>query len=108
MMKPDLGMLLQQAQKMQEKMQQAQGELAELEVQGEAGGGLVQVTMTGQNEVRRVRIDAALIADDLDMLEDVVAAAVNDTLRKVKKVVEQKYAGMGSGLGLPAGLKLPF
>ena len=107
-MKPDLGMLLQQAQKMQEKMQQAQGELAELEVQGEAGGGLVQVTMTGQNEVRRVRIDAALIADDLDMLEDVVAAAVNDTLRKVKKVVEQKYAGMGSGLGLPAGLKLPF
>jgi DNA-binding YbaB/EbfC family protein len=107
-MKPDLGVLLQQAQKMQEKMQQAQEELAELEVQGEAGGGLVQVTMTGQNEVRRIRIDEVLIADDRDMLEDVVAAAVNDTLRKVKKVVEQKYAGMGSGLGLPAGLKLPF
>ena len=107
-MKPDLGMLLQQAQKMQEKMQQAQEELAELEVQGEAGGGLVQVTMTGQNEVRRVRIDDALIADDRDMLEDVVAAAVNDALRKVKKTVEQKYAGMGSDLGLPAGLKLPF
>ena len=107
-MKPDLGMLLQQAQKMQEKMQQAQEELAELEVQGEAGGGLVQVTMTWQNEVRRVRIDDALIADDRDMLEDVVAAAVNDALRKVKKTVEQKYAGMGSDLGLPAGLKLPF
>ncbi len=107
-MKPDLGMLLQQAQKMQEKMQQAQEELAELEVQGEAGGGLVQVTMTGQNEVRRIRIDEVLIADDRDMLEDVVAAAVNDTLRKVKKTVEQKYAGMGAGLGLPAGLKLPF
>jgi len=107
-MKPDLGLLLQKAQKMQEQMQQAQEELAELEVQGEAGGGLVQVTMTGQNEVRRISIDDALIAEDRDMLEDVVAAAVNDTLRKVKKTVEQKYAGMGSGLGLPAGLKLPF
>ena len=107
-MKPDLGMLLQQAQKMQEKMQQAQDELAELEVQGEAGGGLVQVTMTGQNEVRRIRIDDALIAEDRDMLEDVVAAAINDTLRKVKKMVEQKYSGMGAGMGLPAGLKLPF
>jgi len=107
-MKPDLGMLLQQAQKMQDKMQQAQEELAELEVQGEAGGGLVRVTMTGQNEVRRISIDDALIAEDRDMLEDVVAAAFNDTLRKVKKTVEQKYAGMGAGLGLPAGLKLPF
>ena len=107
-MKPDLGQLLQQAQKMQEKMQQAQDELAELEVHGEAGGGLVQVTMTGQNEVSRIRIDDALIAEDRDMLEDVVAAAVNDSMRKVKKVIEQKYAGMGAGLGLPAGLKLPF
>ncbi len=107
-MKPDLGMLLQQAQKMQEKMQQAQDELAELEVQGEAGGGLVQVTMTGQNEVRRIRIDDELIAEDRDMLEDVVAAAINDTLRKVKKIVAQKYSGMGAGMGLPAGLKLPF
>ncbi len=93
---------------MQEKMQLAQEELADLEVQGEAGGGLVQVTMTGQNEVRRIRIDDALIAEDQDMLEDVIAAAVNDTLRKVKKVTEQKYSGMGAGLGLPAGLKLPF
>lgn len=107
-MKPDLGMLLQQAQKMQDKMQQAQKELADLEVQGEAGGGLVQITMTGQNEVRRIRIDDALMAEDRDMLEDVVAAAFNDTLRKVKKTVEEKYAGMGAGLGLPAGLKLPF
>ncbi len=107
-MKPDLGMLMKQAQKMQEKMQQAQEELAELEVQGEAGGGLVQVTMTGQNEVRRIRIDDALMGEDRDMLEDVVAAAVNDTLHKVRKVVEQKYSGMGAGLGLPAGMKLPF
>ncbi len=107
-MKANLGMLMQQAQKMQEKMQEAQNELAELEVQGEAGGGLVQITMTGQNEVRKIRIDDTLIAEDRDMLEDVVAAAVNDTLRKVKKVVEEKYSGMGAGLGLPAGLKLPF
>lgn len=107
-MKPDLGMLLQQAQKMQDKMQQAQQELAELEVHGEAGGGLVRVTMTGQNEVRRISIDDALLAEDRDMLEDVVAAAFNDTLRKVRKTIEQKYAGMGAGLGLPAGLKLPF
>jgi len=107
-MKPDLGMLLQQAQKMQEKMQQAQKELAELEVHGEAGGGMVQVTMTGQNEVRRVHIDDALLDEDRGMLEDVIAAAVNDTLRKVKKTVEQKYAGMGAGMGLPGGLKLPF
>ena len=107
-MKPDLGMLLQQAQKMQDKMQEAQEELAELEVQGEAGGGLVRVTMTGQNEVRRISIDDTLIAEDRDRLDDVVAAAINDTLRKVKKTVEQKYAGMGAGLGLPAGLKLPF
>ena len=107
-MKPDLGALLQQAQKMQEKMQQAQEELADMEVQGEAGGGLVQVTMTGQNEVRRIQIDEALISEDRDMLEDIVAAAVNDTIRKVKKATEQKYAGMGAGLGLPAGLKLPF
>ena len=70
-MKPDLGMLLQQAQKMQDKMQQAQAELADLEVQGEAGGGLVRITMTGQNEVRRISIDDALIAEDRDMLEDV-------------------------------------
>ena len=107
-MKPDLGMLMQQAQKMQEKMQEAQNELADLEVQGEAGGGLVQITMTGQNEVRRVQIDDVLLTEDRDMLEDIVAAAVNDTLRKVKKAVEKKYAGMGAGLGLPAGMKLPF
>lgn len=107
-MKPDLGMLMQQAQKMQEKMRQAQDELAELEVQGEAGGGLVQVSMTGHNEVRQIRIDDTLLTEDRDMLEDIVAAAVNDTLRKVKKAVESKYADMGSGLGLPAGMKLPF
>ena len=107
-MKPDLGMLMKQAQKIQDQMQQAQAELADLEVQGEAGGGLVTITMTGQNEVRRIRIDDSLLGEDRDMLEDVLAAAFNDTVRKVKKTVEQKYAGMGAGLGLPGGLKLPF
>lgn len=107
-MKPDLGMLMKQAQKIQDQMQQAQAELADLEVQGEAGGGLVTVTMTGQNEVRRIRIDDSLLGEDRDMLEDVLAAAFNDTVRKVKKTVEEKYSGMGAGLGLPAGMKLPF
>ena len=107
-MQPDLGQLMQQAQKMQEKMQQAQSELAELEVQGEAGGGLVKVTMNGQNEVRQITIDDSLIGEDREMLEDIVAAAVNDTLNKVKKTVEQKFAGLGAGLSLPPGFKLPF
>lgn len=107
-MKQDLGMLMKQAQKIQEQMQQAQAELADLEVQGEAGGGLVTITMTGQNEVRRIRIDDTLLGEDRDMLEDVLAAAFNDTVRKVRKKVEEKYSGMGAGFGLPAGLKLPF
>ena len=107
-MQPDLGQLMQQAQKMKEKMQQAQEELESLEVQGEAGGGLVKVTMTGNNEVRAVDIDTSLLGEDRDMLEDIVAAAFNDSLRKVKQTVEKKYAGLGAGLGLPAGFKLPF
>lgn len=107
-MKPDLGQLMQQAQKMQEQMQKAQEELANLEVQGVAGGGLVKLTMTGKHEVRRIEIDDVLVSDDREMLEDVLAAAFNDALRKVEKTVADKYAGMTSGLGLPAGLKLPF
>ncbi len=107
-MKTDLSQLMQQAQKMQDQMQKAQEELANLEVQGEAGGGMVRVTMTGRNEVRKISIDDALLAEDRDMLEDVIAAAFNDGLRKVQKMIESKYAGMTSGLGLPAGLKLPF
>lgn len=107
-MKADLGQLMKQAQKMQEQMQQAQEELASLEVTGEAGGGLVKLTMTGKHEVRNIDIDDALIGEDKEMLEDVLAAAFNDALRKVEKTVADKYSGMTSGLGLPAGMKLPF
>ena len=107
-MKGDLGQLMKQAQKMQEQMQKAQEELAGLEVTGEAGGGLARVTMTGKNEVRKIELDDALIGDDREMLEDVLAAAFNDALRKVEKTVADKYAGMAGGLGLPGGLKLPF
>jgi hypothetical protein len=107
-MKADLGQLMKQAQKMQEQVQKAQEELTGLEIQGEAGGGLVKLTMTGRHEVRKIQIDDVLLSEDREMLEDVLAAAFNDALRKVDKTVEEKYAGMTSGLGLPAGLKLPF
>jgi len=107
-MKGDIGQLMQQAQKMQEQVQKAQEELGNMEVQGEAGGGLVKLTMTGRNEVRKIQIDDALFAEDKEMLEDVLAAAFNDGLRKVEKKVQGKYAGMTAGLGLPSGFKLPF
>jgi DNA-binding YbaB/EbfC family protein len=107
-MKADLGQLMKQAQKMQEQVKKAQEELTGLEIQGEAGGGLVKLTMTGRHEVRKIEIDDVLLAEDRDMLEDVLAAAFNDALRKVEKTVEEKYAGMTSGLGLPGGFKLPF
>jgi len=107
-MKGDIGQLMQQAQKMQEQVQKAQEELGNMEVQGEAGGGLVKLTMTGRNEVRKIQIDDALFAEDKEMLEDVLAAAFNDGLRKVEKKVQGRYAGMTAGLGLPSGFKLPF
>lgn len=107
-MKNPLGNLMKQAQEMQAQMQQAQEELGRMEVKGEAGGGLVSLTMSCRHEVRAIRIDDALIGDDKDMLEDVLAAAFNDALRKVEQTVQEKYAGMTSGLGLPPGMKLPF
>lgn len=107
-MKNPLGNLMKQAQKMQADMQEAQEELGRLEVQGEAGGGLVQITMTCRHEVRGIRIDDSLVGEDKDMLEDIVAAAFNDALRKVEKTVQEKYSGMTAGMGLPPGLKMPF
>lgn len=107
-MKGQIGQLMRQAQQMQENMAKAQEELASVEVVGEAGGGMVKVTMSCRHEVRAVEIDPALVGDDKEMLEDLVAAAVNDTLRKVERTVQEKYAGMTSGLGLPSGMKLPF
>jgi hypothetical protein len=107
-MKGQLGNLMRQAQQMQADLQKAQEELAGLEVTGEAGGGIVRVTMSCRHEVRRVAIDPALAGDDREMLEDLVAAATNDALRKVEKTVQEKYAGMTSGMALPPGMKLPF
>jgi len=107
-MKGQIGQLMRQAQQMQENLQKAQEELASLEVVGEAGGGMVKVTMSCRHEVRGLVIDSSLLGDDKEMLEDLVAAAVNDALRKVERTVQDKYAGMTSGLGLPPGMKLPF
>jgi len=107
-MKGPLAGLMQQAQKMQESMKQAQEELARLEVTGEAGGGLVRVVMSGRHEVRRVDIDRQLMTDDPEMVEDLVAAAVNDAVNRVAETAQQQMAEMTGGLKLPPGFKLPF
>jgi len=107
-MKNPLGSLMKQAQQMQEQMQSAQEELSHLEVEGEAGGGMVRLTMTCRHEVRNIQVDDALLGEDKDMLEDILAAAFNDALRKVEKTTQDKMSGMTSGLNLPAGMKLPF
>ena len=107
-MKGGLGNLMKQAQQMQANMQKAQEEIAGMEVTGESGGGMVKVTMTGRHEARRVQIDASLLGDDKEMLEDLVAAAINDAAHKVEAVTQERMAGMTAGLNLPAGFKLPF
>ncbi len=107
-MKGGLGNIMKQAQKMQEDMQKAQEELANIEVEGQSGGGLVKVIMTGRHELRRVNIDDSLVGDDKDMLEDLVAAAVNDASHRVEAVNKEKMSGMTAGLNLPPGMKLPF
>jgi len=107
-MKGGLGNLMKQAQEMQANMQKAQEELARLEITGQSGGGLVTVIMTGKHEVRRVSIDESLLGDDKDMLEDLVAAAINDAVHKVESTTQERLAGLTGGLNLPAGMKLPF
>jgi DNA-binding YbaB/EbfC family protein len=107
-MKGQLGQLMQQAQRMQEDLKRAQEEIAKLEVAGSAGGGMVEVTMTGRHEVRRVRIDRKLMADDPEMTEDMVAAAFNDAVNKVAEASQQKLGSVSSGMNLPPGFKLPF
>lgn len=102
-----LGDLMKQAQAMQERMQQLQEEMAAMEVHGESGAGLVKVTMNGRHEVRRVHIDPSLMGEDREVLEDLVAAACNDAVRRVAAEQQQKMAGMASGLGLPLD-KMPF
>lgn len=108
MIKGGLGNMMKQAQKMQEEMQKAQQQLANEEVTGESGGGMVKVTMNGKHEVRQVQIDDTLVGDDKDMLEDLVAAAFNDATRRVAEKTEQSMSGLAAGLNLPPGLKLPF
>lgn len=107
-MKGGLGGLMKQAQQLQENMQKAQEELARMEVTGQAGGGMVSVVMTGRHEVRRVSIDPKLMGDDREMLEDLVAAAVNDAVNRIEAASRERFAGLTSGMQLPAGMKLPF
>lgn len=111
-MKGGLGNIMKQAQKMQENLQKAQAEIAEMEVGGEAGGGLVSVVLTGRYEVRKIRIDDSLVGDDKDMLEDLVAAAFNDAVHKVERTIQEKMSGLTAGMGLPPGMlgdfKMPF
>jgi DNA-binding YbaB/EbfC family protein len=107
-MKGGIGGMLKQAQKMQEDLQKAQEELANAEVVGESGGGLVKVTMTGRHEVRRVEIDDSLVGDDKDMLEDLVAAACNDATHRIEANTKERMSGVTAGLNLPPGMKLPF
>ena len=108
-MKNPLGDLMKQAQAMQGNLQQAQEELAGLEVTGESGGGMVRVTMTGRHDVRRVHIDSTLLEEpDRELIEDLVASAVNDAVRRVEEKIKDKFSGLTSGMSLPGGLKLPF
>ena len=107
-MKGALGEMMKKAQEMQENMQNAKKELANKEVTGESGGGLVQVVMRGTHEVNRISIDPTLVGEDKDMLEDLVAAAINDAVHKVEKSNTEAMQEMTSGLNLPPGFKLPF
>jgi nucleoid-associated protein EbfC len=108
MMKGQLAGLMKQAQAMQDNMKKMQDQLALIEVDGESGAGLVKVVMTCKYDVKRVTIDPSLLADDKDMLEDLVAAAFNDAVRKAEATSQEKMAGMTAGLPLPPGFKLPF
>ena len=108
MMKGQLAGLMKQAQQMQENMKKMQEQLAQIEVEGQAGAGLVKVTMTCRNDVRRVSIDPSLLADDKDMLEDLVAAAFNDAVRKAEATSQEKMGSMTAGLPIPPGFKMPF
>ncbi len=107
-MKNALAGIMQQAQKMQDNFKKAQEELEAIEVQGESGGGLVTILMTGKREVRKVSIDPSLIGDDKDMLEDLVAAAINDAVRKVNKMKKEKMADVTAGIPIPPGFQMPF
>ncbi|HEB81402.1 MAG TPA: YbaB/EbfC family nucleoid-associated protein [Gammaproteobacteria bacterium] len=108
MIKGGMGNMLKQAQKMQEDMQKAQQEIANMEVEGTAGGGMVTVVMNGRHELLRVNLDDSLMGDDKEMIEDLLAAAVNDAVRKIEQTSSEKMSGLTAGLNLPGGMKLPF
>jgi hypothetical protein len=108
MMKGGLGPLMKQAQQMQEKMKNMQEQLATVEVEGQSGAGMVTVVMTCRYDVKRVNIDDSLMGDDKDMLEDLLAAAVNDAVRRVEITTQERMAGFTTGMGLAPGMKLPF
>lgn len=107
-MKGGLGNLMKQAQQMQANLQKAQEEIGNMEVTGSAGGGMVTVVMTGRHDIKRVSIDDALMQEDKEMLEDLLAAAVNDAVRIVEKQSKEKMEGVTGGMDLPPGMKLPF
>ncbi|MGB1199595.1 MAG: YbaB/EbfC family nucleoid-associated protein [Thalassotalea sp.] len=108
MMKGGMGNLMKQAQQMQAKMAKAQEEIAKMEVTGEAGAGMVKVTMTGNHNVRRVDIDQSLMEDDKEMVEDLVAAAFNDAVRRVEEQNKEKMGALTGGMQMPPGMKMPF
>jgi nucleoid-associated protein EbfC len=107
-MKGQLAGLMKQAQQMQENMKKVQEQLAATEVEGQSGAGMVKVTMTCRHDVKRVTIDPSLLSDDKEMLEDLIAAAMNDAVRRVETTVQEKMAGVTAGMPLPPGFKMPF
>jgi len=106
--KAGMGDLMKKAQEMQENMKKAQAEIANTEVVGESGAGLVKITLLGNHNVRKVEIDPSLLEDDKDMLEDLIAAAMNDAVRRVEEVNKSKMSGLTGGMDLPPGFKMPF
>src|SRR5690606_2403846 len=108
MLKGGMGNLMKQAQKMQEQLQRAQAQLAEAEVTGESGAGLVKVTMNGRHDVKRVELDDSIMSEDKEMLEDLLAAAVNDAVRKIEQRNQEEMGKLTAGMGLPPGVKMPF
>ena len=107
-MKGGIGNLMKQAQQLQANMQKAQAEIAAMEVTGESGGGMVKVTINGRHEAKRVQIDPSVPLDDREMIEDLVAVAINDAVHRLEATSQEKMAGLMGGMNLPAGLKLPF
>ena len=108
MFKGGMGNIMKQAQQMQEKMQKMQEDIAKMEVVGEAGAGLVKVTMLGSHNVKRVDIDESLMEDDKEMLEDLIAAATNDAVRRVEEMNKEQMGKLTGGMGMPPGMKMPF